>query len=88
MHVILVIGGGIVLLGLFLLFGKLWGGTPPDFALAVTLFIPIWALIAIINLWVGVTRAGYSMREELPILVLVFAIPAILAGVAFWRLGR
>ncbi|WP_018183117.1 hypothetical protein [Kaistia granuli] len=88
MHVVLVIGGGIVLLCLFLLFGKLWGGAAPDFALAVKLFIPIWALIAIINLWVGVTRAGYSMREELPILVLVFATPAILAGVAFWRLAR
>jgi hypothetical protein len=88
MHVMLVIGGGIVLLGLFLLFGKLWGGAAPDFALAAKLFIPVWAVIALTNLWVGVTRAGYSVKEELPILVIVFAVPAVLAGVAFWRLGR
>ncbi len=88
MHVMLVIGGGIVLLGLFLLFGKLWGGNAPDFALAIKLFIPLWALIALTNLWVGVTRAGYSVKEELPILVIVFVIPVVIAGVAFWRLGR
>lgn len=88
MHVMLVISGGIVLLGLFLLFGRLWGGTAPDFALAVKLFVPIWALIALTNLWVGVTRAGYSVKEELPILVIVFLVPAALAGIAFWRLGR
>ena len=88
MHVMLVISGGIVLLGLFLLFGRLWGGTAPDFALAVKLFVPIWALIALTNLWVGVTRAGYSVKEELPILVIVFLVPTALAGVAFWRLGR
>ena len=88
MHVVLVIGGGIVLLGLFLLFARLWGGAAPDFALAAKLFIPVWALIALGNLWVGVTRAGYSMKEELPILAIVFAVPAVLAGVAFWRLGR
>ncbi|MET4635364.1 hypothetical protein [Kaistia defluvii] len=88
MHVVLVIGGGVVLLGLFLLFGRLWGGAASDFALAAKLFVPVWALIALANLWVGVTRAGYSVKEELPILAIVFAVPAVLAGVAFWRLGR
>jgi len=28
------------------------------------------------------------VREELPILLLVFAVPALVAGVIFWRLGR
>ncbi|MCX5567980.1 hypothetical protein [Kaistia nematophila] len=88
MHVLLVIGGGAVLLGLFLLFGRLWGGTAPDFALAAKLFIPVWALVALANLWVGVTRAGYSVKQELPILVIVFTVPAALAGVALWRVGR
>ncbi|HFK2129210.1 TPA: hypothetical protein ACGXD1_004668, partial [Pseudomonas aeruginosa] len=37
MHVTLVIAGGIVLLGLFLLFGKLWDAGP---ALAAGLFLP------------------------------------------------
>ena len=88
MHMILVIGAGAVLLGLFLLFGYLWGGAAADFTFAAKLFLPVWLLIAIANMWVGVARAGYSVREEFPILLLVFAIPACLAGLAIWRLAR
>ena len=88
MHMVMVIGGGIVLLGLFLLFGRLWGGGVPDYALAAKLFVPLWAVIALTNMWVGVTKAGYSVKDELPILVVIFAVPAVLAGLAIWRLGR
>lgn len=88
MHVILVISGGVVLLAWFLLFARLWGGAPAEFAFAIKLFMPVWALVALANLWVGVTRAGYSVKQELPILVIVFAVPVALAGVALWRFGR
>jgi hypothetical protein len=88
MHMVMVIGGGIVLLGLFLLFGKLWGGTGADLGLAAKLFVPVWLVISLVNMWVGVTKAGYSVREELPILAFVFALPAIVAAVAIWRLAR
>ncbi len=84
----MVIGGGIVLLGLFLLFGRLWGGATPDLALAAKAFIPVWLVIALVNMWVGVTKAGYSVRDELPILLIVFIVPAVLAGIAVWRLAR
>lgn len=87
-HVAQVIGAGIVLLGLFLLFGRLWGGAAPDYGLAARLFVPVWLVLALVNLWVGVTRAGYSLSEELPILVLVFAVPAGLAALAMWHFGR
>ena len=88
MHVAMVIGGGVVLLGLFLLFGKLWGGAQPDYGLVAKLFVPVWLAVAVVNLWVGVTKAGYSVREELPILVLVFAVPALLALLIAWRVAR
>ncbi|CAH1694755.1 conserved membrane hypothetical protein [Hyphomicrobiales bacterium] len=88
MHMAMVIGGGLVLLGLFLLFGWLWGGNGPAPATAARAFVPAWLLMSLINMWVGVTRAGYSVREELPILLIVFAIPATVAGIALWRLAR
>jgi hypothetical protein len=88
MHMVLMIAGGLVSLGLFLLFGYLWGGARPDLVMAARLFIPVWLVIALVNMWVGVTRAGYSVRDELPILLLVFAVPALVAGVAIWRLAR
>ncbi|QVQ25389.1 hypothetical protein [Achromobacter deleyi] len=85
MHMLMVIAGGAVLLGVFLLFGKLWGSEAAALALAAKAFIPVWLIIAIVNLWVGVSHAGYSVREELPILLIVFAVPAALAGLVIWR---
>jgi len=85
MHVAMVSGGGVVLLGVFLLFGKLWGSDASALALAAKAFIPVWLVVALINMWVGVTHAGYSVREELPILVIVFLVPAALAAWAIWR---
>ncbi|WP_250634311.1 hypothetical protein [Pinirhizobacter soli] len=84
----MVICGGIVLLGLFMLFGKLWGGTTLDLVLAAKVFIPIWLIVSVTNLWVGVTKAGYSVRDELPILLIVFAVPTVAAAIAIWRLAR
>ncbi|QCL96589.1 hypothetical protein [Agrobacterium tumefaciens] len=88
MHMAMVIGGGFVLLGLFLLFGRLWGGVNPDLAMAAKLFIPAWLVMSLANMWVGVTKAGYSVRDELPILLVVFLVPAMIAGFIAWRLAR
>ncbi|WP_269829987.1 hypothetical protein [Agrobacterium leguminum] len=85
---VLMILVGALLLCVFSLLGKLWSGDLTGVALAARFFIPVWLVIATVNLWVGVTKAGYSVREELPILFVVFAVPAALAGVAIWRLAR
>ncbi len=88
MHMVMVIAGGLVLLGVFALFGKLWGGDVSGMIVAAKSFIPVWLVVAIVNLWIGVSRAGYTVREELPILLIVFAIPAIVAAVVIWSLSR
>ncbi|MFT7772405.1 hypothetical protein [Roseateles sp.] len=88
MHVVLVMVGGVGLLALFMLFGWLWGASAAGVVLAAKAFVPAWALVACINMWVGVTHAGYTVRQEAPILVLVFVMPALLAGLAAWQLGR
>ncbi|WP_186291868.1 hypothetical protein [Ancylobacter moscoviensis] len=38
-------------------------------------------------MWAGVTKAGYTVAQELPILPVVFAVPAILVAVPAWQ-GR
>lgn len=88
MHVVMVIGGGLVLLGVFVLFGWLWGASAAGMALAAKVFVPAWAAVALVNMWVGVTHAGYTVRQEAPILVLVFLLPAIVAGLVAWQLSR
>ncbi len=88
MHMVLMILTGALLLCVFSLLGRLWSEDLTGVALAARLFIPTWFVIAAVNLWIGVTKAGYSVREELPILLVVFAVPAALAGVIIWRFAR
>lgn len=88
MHMLLVIFGGVALLGVFLLFGKLWGADAAGIALAAKAFVPVWLVVACANLWVGVSHAGYSVRDELPILLVVFVVPAALAAALIWWLAR
>lgn len=88
MHMLLVITGGIVLLGIFALFGKLWGGELAGVATGARLFVPVWLGIALANMWVGVTRAGYTVAQELPILLVVFAVPAIVAAIALSQFAK
>lgn len=56
--------------------------------LAAKAFVPAWLIVALVNMWVGVSHAGYTLREELPIMLLVFAVPAVLAAVAVYLLTR
>jgi hypothetical protein len=71
-----VIGIGFALLGLSMLIGRFAGGSSTAMAPAVPAFLPIWLIGAGVNLWIGVSKAGYSVREEAPIFLLVFAVPA------------
>jgi hypothetical protein len=81
MHTIMVVLGGFLLLGICLLAGRLM----KTMAIAALIFIPIWFGAALINLWIGVSRAGYSVAEELPIFLAVFAIPAVVALFIWWK---
>ncbi len=39
-------------------------------------------------MWVGVAKAGYSLAEEAPIFVVVFAVPVAVALLVLWWLSR
>jgi hypothetical protein len=73
-----------------MLIGRVVGGQTPaeGVAGAAKLFIPLWLLLAGLNLWIGVTRAGYTLAEEAPIFLLVFAVPAAAAVLLVWSLSR
>lgn len=86
MHMILVITAGLLLLVVFAMFGWLWGHDVAGIARAARWFIPVWALVALANMTVGVTRAGYTVMQELPILLLVFAVPTVAALLVIWQL--
>jgi hypothetical protein len=48
-------------------------------------FIPLWFVLAAINLWIGVKGAGYTFTEEAPIFVIILTIPAAVAVYVWWK---
>ncbi len=85
MRTAIIIVGGVGLLGLFALVGWWLGGGPQSTITAAKLFLPLWLAVALINMWLGVSRAGYSVAEEFPIFLAIFAIPAAAAAFIWWR---
>ena len=85
MHTLIVLAGGFVLLGLCLLTGKVAGGSSAAMAKAALVFLPLWLIGAGVNMWVGVSKAGYTVKDELPIFLVIFAVPAVVALVVWWK---
>ena len=85
MRTVIIIVGGLAIGALFLFAGRLLGRGPETLALGAKLFIPLWFVAAAANMWIGVAKAGYSFMEELPIFLVIFAVPAAAAGFAWWR---
>jgi hypothetical protein len=52
---------------------------------AIGVFLTLWLLATGFNLWVGVNKAGYSVGEELPIMLLLYLLPAVLAVLIRWK---
>jgi hypothetical protein len=75
-----------LLLAASLILGRLFSSNYPSATYTATLvFLSVWLIISAFNLWVGVAKAGYSLGDELPIFILIFGIPAIVAIILKWR---
>lgn len=85
MRSVIIIAGGFAVLGLFALAAWRFGGGTQAVVTAAKIFIPVWLVAALINMWIGVSRAGYSVAEELPIFLAIFAIPAVVAAFVWWK---
>jgi hypothetical protein len=86
MRTTIIILGGLILLGLSLLVARWMGGAGTQTVATVAMvFIPVWLAAALLNMWMGVSHAGYSVTEELPVLLVIFAIPAGVALFIWWK---
>lgn len=78
MHTIMILAAGLVLLGLFVGIGHLRGGAAGR-ARAARLHIPVWFVLALINVSIGVVSAGYTILQEAPVFLVTFGVPAAVA---------
>ena len=86
MRTALFLASGLFLMAAFLIVSKLFAEhfpSAPNWALAAAL--GLWLAATGTNMWIGVSKAGYSVSEELPILILLFAVPAAAAVLVRWR---
>jgi hypothetical protein len=78
---------GLLLVGASFILGKLFLETYPKAGTWATyLFMLVWLVLAASNLVAGVTRAGYTVAEELPIFLLIFGLPTVCMLLLRWKL--
>ena len=82
MRTALIILGGFVVWGVFVAAAKMSSNPARAVGTATMAFVAVWFLVAAVNMYFGVTRAGYAFREELPIFFVIWLVPAIVAVVA------
>jgi hypothetical protein len=83
--VVILASGLLIFAGLFIYSRLFTQHYPGAVAFATYAFLAIWLAATTFNLWVGVSHAGYSLREELPVLLLLFALPAAVAMLVRWK---
>ena len=86
MRTAIIIAVGFVLWAACLGVAKLLASSNTSSMITATVaFVVIWFVAAAANMWMGVSHAGYSFREELPIFLLIFSLPSAVAIVVKWK---
>lgn len=86
MRTVIILAAGLMIFAGLFLYSRLFVQHDPQAATWATwAFVVAWLAATVFNLWVGVSHAGYSVREELPILLLLFALPALVALLVRWK---
>lgn len=86
MRTALFLASGFLLLASFLILARLFAENFPSATTwATAAFVGLWLLVTAANMWVGVAKAGYTVAEEFPILLLLFGVPAVVAMVIKWK---
>lgn len=80
------LSGLLLVISTFIVAKLFLGSYPRAGAWATGVFILIWLAVSGVNLVAGVTRAGYTVAEELPIFLLIFGLPAACMLVLRWKL--
>jgi len=86
MRTILFLISGLLLMASLFIVAKLFSEHFPSVPnWAVALGLSFWLAVTGTNMWIGVSKAGYSVAEEMPILLLLFMVPATVAVLLRWR---
>ncbi len=87
MRTVIILVAGLCLFAAIALFSKLFSNYyASSTTWGVSAFLAVWLVATGFNMWVGVNQGGYTYKEELPIMLLLYVVPALVAIVAKWKL--
>ena len=87
MRTLIIMFGGFVLWGASLGVERFFGGSSARSSWTATVvFAALWFVLAAANMWIGISQAGYSFTEELPIFLLIYLLPIGVAVYVKWKL--
>ena len=84
MQSLLVLASGVILLALCVVGSRAAGFSRSAGAI---LFIPVWFLIAAVQLWRAVAGEGTHVSEAFPEFLFNFTVPSVLALAVWWHLS-
>jgi hypothetical membrane protein len=84
MHMLMLVVGGLVALGIFVLAAVLLGRRIADGA---RVFIWPWLAASVVNMLIGVYWANIPFSVEIPVLAVVFGVPVAVAWFVAKRFG-
>ena len=82
---IILASGLLIFMGLFIYARLFVLHYPRAIEITTYCFVGFWFIATSFNMWVGVSHAGYSVREELPIMLVLFTVPSIIALLIKWK---
>lgn len=88
MHTVVVMSAGAALLAACLLLGHAFGNGVEGAIQGAMAFILLWFICAGLNMWIGVSQAGYSVAEEAPIFAGIFGLLVLVSLLAIWYFSR
>ena len=69
---------GLLLMAAALVLARLFSAeVPAARGWVLSLAVGTWLAATALNLWIGVSKAGYTLREEFPIFLLLFGVPVL-----------
>ena len=84
MHTLMLVAGGLVALGIFVLAAVL---LKQGVAAGARIFIWPWLAVSLVNMAFGVYWASIPYSVEVPVLIVVFGVPAAAAWLIARRFG-
>lgn len=87
MRTTIILAAGLLLFAAIAMFSKLFSNYYPGATTwGLYIFLTLWLIATGFNMWVGVSKAGYSFSEELPIMLLLYSVPAVVAIIFKWKI--